>query len=73
MSKPIRINGKEDFPCPLGRGWTAEKAENRIRTAYSLTGGYIVNNDIATDPSDAIEENGNYEFVNFQIAQTGKS
>lgn len=50
-----------------------ERAEGRIRLVYSLTEGCIFNNGTATDSSDMIQNDGNYEFVDFLVPQSSKS
>lgn len=71
MSTPIRIFGRTDFSCPLG--WTVERAERRIRLVHSRAEGCIFKNGTATDSSDMIQNDGNYEFVDFLIPQSSKS
>ena len=55
----IIVNGST-FPCPVG--WTATNAEDRIRGAFNLTGGYIARNGV---PLAATEEIGDAEGLVF--------
>ncbi len=67
----ITVDGHaKQFKCPVG--WTVEKAEERIRKAYLLSGGCIERNDLATDPTDQIQEGVDivYEFVGGEKQQS---
>jgi hypothetical protein len=64
----ITVEGYQPFPCPLQ--WTVDAAERRIRTANSLTGGYIQRNNVATNPADLIEEGNIYVFVGGEKLQS---
>ena len=65
----IHIEGKADFPCPVG--WTVEQATNAIRSEYGVMHGGIRRNGEATLPNDTITVHGDYVFVNF-VPQQGK-
>ena len=58
-SNNIIVNGST-FPCPVG--WTATNAEDRIRGAFNLTGGYIARNGV---PLAATEKIGDAEGLVF--------
>jgi hypothetical protein len=58
----IRINHYPNFSCPPN--WTVEQVVIAIRSGYAFNGGYITRNGLATLPTDVIEDDGDYEFVN---------
>ncbi len=70
MSVPsvnIRISGRNDFICPVGK--TVEQVEGRIRSGRGLMYGEIQKNGVAMLPDDKITNDGEYHFVNFQELQ----
>ena len=67
LVKNIHIEGKDDFPCPVGR--TVAEVKKEIRSEYGLLNGGIRENDVAIFDNDIITEDGEYRFVNFQLQQ----
>jgi hypothetical protein len=53
--------GDEVFTCPTS--WTVEEAKKEIRDSYTITGGRIVLNGIATKSTDALNSDGSFSFV----------
>ena len=56
----ITVSGSV-FRCPVG--WTATNAEDRIRGAFNLTGGYIARNGIALAATEVIGDAEGLVFV----------
>ena len=59
-TQDITVNGSA-FPCPVG--WTVEAAELRIRSAFTLAGGYIDRDGVPLAPSEVIGNTGELTFV----------
>ena len=60
----IRIEGFDDFCCPVG--WTVKDAKAEIRSEHGLANGGIKRTTVSTRDCDLIDGEGEYRFVNFK-------